>query len=80
MSTRAILDFETIGFIKPTLMRNGSRHYSEQDAEILKFLKQAFTAGFSMKECEDLLRIYFQHPQNKYVENFPTLAREQNNS
>lgn len=65
MSMRAIRDFEIIGFVKPVRMKNGARIYSKHDAEKLKFVKQALLAGFSIEECQDLLRLYFQHPENK---------------
>ena len=75
LSAKMIRHYEAIGLIGKTLRsESGYRRYSESELHTLRFIKQARTLGFSIKQIEALLGLW--QNQSRSSSQVKTLALE----
>jgi MerR family transcriptional regulator, copper efflux regulator len=59
ISAKMIRYYETIGLIpKANRSYSGYRNYDEQDVHVLRFIRRARTAGFSVAQIEELISLW----------------------
>ena len=59
LSAKTIRYYEDVGLLpKPQRRENGYRDYSENDVELLRFLRRARELGFGVAECRKLQAVY----------------------
>jgi len=58
LTTRTIRHYEEIGLIKSIRLKNNYRFYDIKNIDRLRFLTRARKLGFSLKECEELIKLF----------------------
>lgn len=55
---KTIRYYEQISLVSPDREENGYRDFSDEDVQMLHFLKRARDLGFSIEDCRTLLGLY----------------------
>ena len=58
ITTRTIRHYEDLGIIKSKRLENNYRVYDTKNYDKLKFLVRARNLGFSLKECNELIKLF----------------------
>ena len=58
ITTRTIRHYEDLGIIKSDRLENNYRVYDRKNYDKLKFLVRARNLGFSLKECQELIKLF----------------------
>lgn len=59
VSAKMIRHYEQTGLLKPAARSAaGYRQYNSQSVEVLRFIRQARVLGFSIRQIDDLLRLW----------------------
>ncbi len=58
ITARTIRHYEDLGIIKSDRLKNNYRVYDEKNYDKLKFLVRARNLGFSLKECQELIKLF----------------------
>lgn len=75
LSAKMIRHYEERGLVpKASRTFSGYRMYNEQDVHMLRFIRQARTLGFSVKQISDLLSLW--RDQSRPSSKVKTLAQE----
>lgn len=72
---KTIRYYEGIGLIRPAAQTDGGhRVYDETDVEVLRFVKRARSAGFSVEEVAALIALW--HDKHRAAAEVEAIARE----
>ena len=58
ITTRTIRHYEDLGIIKSDRLENNYRVFDRKNYDKLKFLVRARNLGFSLKECQELIKLF----------------------
>ncbi len=58
LPVKTIRYYEEIGLVAPDRAENGYRDFGRREVELLRFLAQARSLGFSLEECRRLVALY----------------------
>ena len=62
LPAKTIRYYEEVGLVAPAARAdNGYRDYGDAEVHTLRFVQRARGLGFSVRECRELLALYFDH-------------------